>query len=458
MRICVFRPAMKSAIAVVAVVAAAATLSGCSTFGMSDDPTTTGSINSVGSSNLDQPMPSAIGGASQKVAEGPYTPPEDVGDDAPVSVRDYASAPARNSSSSVSSNDLPVIGSTAYNGGSAMPASNLATLDAAPKPLMATTPAPNFQLLQGPAPAGVYYHVIKSGESLYTIAKHYNVTAQAIMQASGIPAPDKIFVGQRIVIPGRPDLLAALDNAKPGAPALDEKLPMDSNRPLAQVNSAAEALHAGAGETHVASLGNQPTGSVVPLAGRIPVDKAPSAAAAVPLAHPASTTHLTTAKAATALTPLATPAAAPAVQQASIAPAATQAPLKTPLTDPATSGADKFRWPVTGKVVMDFAATKGTGINIAAPEGTPVRAAENGTGIYVGSGVEGYGNLVLIRHANGYVTAYANLKDMSVVKNAQVSRGDIIGTTGSTGAVASPQLHFELRKGATPVDPVPMLG
>ena len=98
------------------------------------------------------------------------------------------------------------------------------------------------------------------------------------------------------------------------------------------------------------------------------------------------------------------------------------------------------------------------GVPAKAPEGTPVRAAENGTVIYVGSGVEGYGNLVLIRHANGYVTAYANLKDMSVVKNAQVSRGDIIGTTGTTGAVASPQLHFELRKGATPVDPVPLLG
>lgn len=459
MRIRVFRPAMKSAIAVVAVVAAAATLSGCSTFGMGADPTTTGSINSAGASNLNQPMPPSLGGASQRVAEGPYTPPEDVGDGAPVSVRDYASVPSGNSSSSVSSNDLPVIGSTASNGGSAMPASNLATISAAPKPLLATTPAPNFQLLQGSAPAGVYYHVIKSGESLYTIAKHYNVTAQAIMQASGISAPDKIFVGQRIVIPGRPDLLAALDNVKPGAAAGEEKLPVDSNKPLAQIDSAVAALHAGAGETHVASLGDQPTTSAMPLAGRVALDKAPSSAVVVPLTPP-PTAHTTTAKAAPALTPTASlaPSAAPATQQASIAPSAAQAPLKTPLTDPATSGADKFRWPVTGKVVMDFAATKGTGINIAAPEGTPVRAAENGTVIYVGSGVEGYGNLVLIRHANGYVTAYANLKDMSVVKNAQVSRGDIIGTTGTTGAVASPQLHFELRKGATPVDPVPLLG
>ena len=121
------------------------------------------------------------------------------------------------------------------------------------------------------------------------------------------------------------------------------------------------------------------------------------------------------------------------------------------------SGADKFRWPLSGKVIVDFAASKGTGINIAAPEGTPVKAAENGTVIYVGSGVEGYGNLILIRHANGYVSAYANLKDMDVQKGAVVSRGDTIGSTGATGAVSSPQLHFELRKGATPVDPVPLL-
>jgi murein DD-endopeptidase MepM/ murein hydrolase activator NlpD len=128
-----------------------------------------------------------------------------------------------------------------------------------------------------------------------------------------------------------------------------------------------------------------------------------------------------------------------------------------PLQEPAMSGADKFRWPVTGKVVTSFASSNDTGINISAPAGTPVKAVENGTVIYVGSGVEGYGNLVLIRHANGYVSAYANLKDASVAKGKVVGRGDIIGSVGATGSVSSPQLHFELRKGATPVDPVPLL-
>ena len=121
------------------------------------------------------------------------------------------------------------------------------------------------------------------------------------------------------------------------------------------------------------------------------------------------------------------------------------------------SGADKFRWPVSGKVTTDFITSKGTGINIDAPEGSAVRAAENGTVIYVGSGVEGYGNLVLIRHPNGYVSAYAHLKSTSVNKGDSVSRGDSIGAVGMTGSVSRPQLHFELRQGATPVDPVPLL-
>ena len=121
------------------------------------------------------------------------------------------------------------------------------------------------------------------------------------------------------------------------------------------------------------------------------------------------------------------------------------------------SGADKFRWPVSGKVTTDFIASKGTGINIDAPAGTAVRAAENGTVIYVGSGVEGYGNLVLIRHPNGFVSAYAHLDSTSVTKGQSVNRGDAIGQVGMTGSVSRPQLHFELRKGATPVDPIPLL-
>jgi murein DD-endopeptidase MepM/ murein hydrolase activator NlpD len=214
--------------------------------------------------------------------------------------------------------------------------------------------------------------------------------------------------------------------------------------------------HEAPAETKVASLGKSDE-SVVPLAGRVlmngPTSPLPPAHNAVNAARPAPTPSSAPAPLAT-VAPAAKPAPAkPVVQTANVA----QPAPKMPLQEPAMSGADKFRWPVSGKVIVNFASSKGTGINIAAPEGTPVKAAENGTVIYVGNGVEGYGNLILIRHANGYVSAYADLKDASVQKGAVVGRGDTIGSTGSTGAVTSPQLHFELRKGATPVDPMPLL-
>ncbi|MEO8881938.1 MAG: M23 family metallopeptidase [Devosia sp.] len=442
MSIRVTRRTLQNSVAIAGIFVAASSLAGCSTFGLGGaDSTVTGSTGYQGTSNLNQQMPPALGQQSQVADNGPYTPPEDVGTGAtstprlPMAGQSYANLPPASSSrpSSFSSQDLPVIGNTSSNGNSAMSAQpapqTLTPISSMPKPL-ATVPA--LTVVQ----PGTYTHVIKSGESLYTIARHYGVTAQAIMQASGISAPDKIFVGQRVVIPGRPDLLAAMDNVK--LPAESEKLPVDSSKPvLASVAPEPMTLHtpphAAPIETKVASLGNT-AAPVVPLAGRI-LTSAP-AAAVTPMAHAAPATT-----------------AAPAAQTATAA----QPALKAPMQEPAMSGAPKFRWPVSGKVIVDFASSKSTGINIAAPEGTPIKAVENGTVIYVGSGVEGYGNLVLIRHANGYVSAYADLKDMSVQKNAVVGRGDTIGTAGTTGSVSSPQLHFELRKGATPVDPVPLL-
>ncbi len=146
------------------------------------------------------------------------------------------------------------------------------------------------------------------------------------------------------------------------------------------------------------------------------------------------------------------PAATPArVTAADVSPAATASVSIRPA---AADG--RFRWPVSGTVITDFAASR-SGINIAAQEGTAIRAAESGLVIYTGSAVEGYGNLILIKHDNGYVTAYAHLKDITVAKGEMVARGDAIGSMGMTGGVSRPQLHFELRKGATPVDPMPLL-
>ena len=117
----------------------------------------------------------------------------------------------------------------------------------------------------------------------------------------------------------------------------------------------------------------------------------------------------------------------------------------------------EFRWPARGRIIQAFKAGGNDGINIAVPEGTSVKAAESGVVAYAGSELKGYGNLILIRHPNGFVSAYANNGDIEVKRGETVKRGQTIAKSGQSGNVASPQLHFELRKGATPVDPTQYL-
>ena len=117
----------------------------------------------------------------------------------------------------------------------------------------------------------------------------------------------------------------------------------------------------------------------------------------------------------------------------------------------------EFRWPARGRIIQGFKSGGNDGINIAVPEGTAVKAAESGVVAYAGSEIKGFGNLVLIRHPNGYVSAYANNGALNVKRGEQVKRGQTIATSGQSGNVASPQLHFELRKGSTPVDPTQYL-
>ena len=116
-----------------------------------------------------------------------------------------------------------------------------------------------------------------------------------------------------------------------------------------------------------------------------------------------------------------------------------------------------FRWPVRGRVIAGFGpkpnGLQNDGINLAVPEGTPVKAAEDGVVAYAGNELKGYGNLVLVRHSNGFVTAYAHASEIMVKRGDAVKRGQVIAKSGQTGNVTSPQLHFEIRKGSTPVDP-----
>lgn len=113
----------------------------------------------------------------------------------------------------------------------------------------------------------------------------------------------------------------------------------------------------------------------------------------------------------------------------------------------------EFRWPARGRIIQGFKAGGNDGINIAVPEGTAVKAAEGGVVAYAGSELKGYGNLVLIRHPNGFVSAYAHNGSLDVKRGDQVKRGQTIAKAGQTGNVSTPQVHFELRKGSSPVDP-----
>jgi len=378
--------------AIAGMFVSASALAGCSSLsGLGFDRTSTGSVNASSDFQGTQPMPKTLV-APTKVAAGPFIPPNDIGGGS--SAMAMAPLPAGTQQlGTITSEDLPSLNSD--NGSKPMmPAVQpLSPVPATPK--VADIPASNSPNLVS-IPSDAYVHVVESGESLYTVARRYNVTAQAIIQANGFSSPDKIYVGQKLVIPGKASQLAALG-----------------------------------------PKGNKPAD----VTAEKPIEKVASV-------EPAATTPLVPVK------PLEAKTVEKPVEVAKVEPAK---PLEQPKTEPVLSGADKFRWPISGRVITDFANSKGTGINIEAPEGAAVRAAENGQVIYAGSGVEGYGNLILIRHPNGYVSAYAHLQQMNVAKGTVVNRGDNIGTAGKTGSVSKPQLHFELRKGATPVDPIPLL-
>jgi len=116
----------------------------------------------------------------------------------------------------------------------------------------------------------------------------------------------------------------------------------------------------------------------------------------------------------------------------------------------------QFSWPIAGPVISAFGSgergTRNDGINIAAESGAPFRAAAGGTVSYVGQ-LRGYGNLILISHPHGYVTAYAHAENIAVTRDDHVGRGEVIGRAGSTGGVGRPQLHFEIRRGTKAIDP-----
>jgi len=143
-------------------------------------------------------------------------------------------------------------------------------------------------------------------------------------------------------------------------------------------------------------------------------------------------------------------------------PAAARAPRPAEVRSAERStDAPHLHWPVRGKILARFGSRtngeRNDGIAIAVPDNTPIESAEDGVVIYAGSDLKGFGNLALVRHGDDYVTVYAHARELKVKRGDQVKRGDVIGISGHTGSVETPQLYFEVRKRSAPVDPLRLL-
>lgn len=253
------------------------------------------------------------------------------------------------------------------------------------------------QQLKLPKPT---YHLVRSGDTLSDIARGYDVNVMQLASVNRLQHPYNIRVGERLKVPGKQNHIAQTETAideNETAPQLAYSRDVNS-KPLPTPS-------ARNGSTSVASNGSP-----------IPTNR-PTASAS---------RSVSSAK-----------------------------------TFTASNRQPHFNWPVKGDVISSFGPKKGglqnDGINISAPEGASIQAAEEGVVVYAGNELKGYGNLLLIKHHGGYLSAYAHARDLLVSKGDAVAKGQKIATIGSTGHVDVPQLHFSIRKGRTAVNPVQYL-
>ncbi len=264
-------------------------------------------------------------------------------------------------------------------------------------------------------------HVVQPGDTLLAISRIYGVDQSSLASVNNLKPPYALKAGQRLTLPGRIDAnLAAIPQEQ-------------------QESSYVAPTASDAGTTGSVSVEELPA----------PTAQQPSKQQPATPAMPATTEPVAPQK------PTPPPTTKPADTEVAAIPA-------QPEPAPGPRGGERFLWPVKGKIISNFGPKKGglnnDGINIAAPAGTSVIAADNGVVAYAGNELRGFGNLLLIRHADGWVTAYAHNEKLLVKRGEKVKRGQAIAQIGSTGNVSAPQLHFEIRKGTDPVDPLKYLG
>jgi murein DD-endopeptidase MepM/ murein hydrolase activator NlpD len=280
-------------------------------------------------------------------------------------------------------------------------------------------------------PRGNY--VVRKGDTVSGIAAREGVSISALIQLNELRPPYLLQIGQSLVLPTSVDAPTMIASA-PQPASIQSAGP----QPKPFVPEGATAVAPQAGGVVAPQAGGAITSSnLPPLQGA--AQPAPAQTSSVP-------------------TPLGPPEP---VQTAQIEPppAAKQVPHGDPL--PALRPDSPFIWPVDGKVISRFGPAsdnlRNDGINIAAPVGAPVKASAGGTVAYAGNELRGFGNMVLLRHDDGWVTAYAHNSSLLVQKGEKVAQGQTIARVGSSGNVDTPQLHFELRKGTKAVDPVKVL-
>ncbi len=268
-------------------------------------------------------------------------------------------------------------------------------------PIAASEPAPDSG-----ASGWTGTHTVTPRDSLYAIAKRYNVRVAELQEVNGITHPNKMRAGTVLKVPG--------SRAAGEIPVAQASEPVSSASPSQPLGGGDQAF----GTT------NRPT--IINAA-----DKPERVAAVQP--------------------------PTPVMNDA----AATAPPVAKSKAAASTAGPTSFRWPAKGRVIAKFGprpdATHNDGINILVPLGSEVVAAEKGVVAYAGSELKGYGNLVLIRHEGNWVSAYAHNDAILVKRGDKVERGQAIAKAGKTGSVDQPQVHFELRQGSKPVDPMPHL-
>ncbi len=301
-------------------------------------------------------------------------------------------------------------------------------------------PQPAFQPAYQPQPAAGWV-TVQPGDTVYAIARRSGARPQDIIAANGLYPPYALKVGQPIRLPGAPGYAPGSGyNPGSGYAPQPQPQPQPINYPqnTTRIVRMGDTLYSISRSTGVpvqrladANRLYPPYSLQVGQSLIIPNTRGDAIGYQQPSRNPTS------------------------VDVADLARSISYTSPKSP------GGQRLFDWPVRGAVISSYGSgakgRRNDGVNIAAPVGTPVRAAADGEVVYRGSELDGYGNLLLIKHRDGFVSAYAHNDVMLVKKGQKVQQGQVIAKVGQTGAVSEPQLHFEIRQDLKSVDPLAFL-